>query len=285
MTGRQTDGPHLEPLEIVRARYREKALERGINPRDVDLFLSDILGKPLSFLHAHGETPVDAAPLRALLARRLCGEPLQYVRGKCEFYGREFAVDQRVLIPRPETELLVETALARAPRKGRVLDIGTGSGCIAVTIERERPDLKVVSVDLSVGALAVAGRNRRVLGSRATMVASDLMSSLRGRFDVIVSNPPYIPEREYNTLQKEVRLFEPRMALTPGREGTEIVAKIMCTAHAFITPAGTLMMEVGYGQEAAVRELAAREHWAVDAFLPDLAGIPRVVVLSAHGRK
>ncbi|MFZ2492211.1 MAG: peptide chain release factor N(5)-glutamine methyltransferase [Thermoanaerobaculia bacterium] len=283
MTASRSDGPALVPLEDVRAKYREKAIERGINPRDVDLLLSDLLGRPVTWVYAHGEELVDPAPLRALLARRFCGEPLQYVRGHCEFYGREFAVDRRVLIPRPETEMLVDETLRRAPRGGKVLDLGTGSGCIALTIERERPDLAVLSVDVSPGALAVAAANRRRLGSRAWLAASDLMASLRAPFDVIVSNPPYIPESEYNGLQKEVLLFEPRLALTPGREGTEIVERILRDAHRCLAPGGVLMIEVGYGQEEAVRSLAQRERWSVDSFLPDLAGIPRVVVLSAHG--
>src|SRR5687767_14489209 len=147
-------------LDDVRSRYREDALQRGINPRDVDLLLSDLLEKPASWLLAYGETPVDPAPLEALLARRYDGEPLQYIRRRTEFYSREFYVDERVLIPRPETELLVETAMEHAPRGGRVIDIGSGSGCIGISIDRERPDLHVVSVDRSVDALAVAKLNR-----------------------------------------------------------------------------------------------------------------------------
>ena len=127
-----------ERLDDVRSRHREDALQRGINPRDVDLLLSDLLARPLSWLIAHGEEVVDVAAIESLLARRYAGEPLQYIRKRTEFYSREFYVDDRVLIPRPETELLVEAALERAPRNGRVVDIGSGSGCIAITIERER---------------------------------------------------------------------------------------------------------------------------------------------------
>src|SRR5688572_17266496 len=187
-------------LDDVRFHYREDALQRGINPRDVDLLLSDLLGQPLSWLLAFGETLVDAAPLEALLARRYAGEPLQYIRKRTEFYSREFFVDDRVLIPRPETELLVETALERAPRDGRVIDIGTGSGCIAISIERERPDLHVAAVDRSPDALAVAARNRARLESGVQLLASDLLSAVRGTFDVITSNPPYVPLAEYEEL-------------------------------------------------------------------------------------
>jgi release factor glutamine methyltransferase len=266
-----------EPLGDARARHREHALERGINPRDVDLLLSDLLGKPMTFLYANGEIPFDDARLVALLDRRFAGEPLQYIRGKTEFYSREFLVDTRVLIPRPETELVVETALERAPHNARLLDIGTGSGCIAISIERERPDLQVISVDRSVEALAVARLNRERLQSRVRLAASDLMTALRGDFDVIVSNPPYVPLHEYEELSLEVRIHEPRMALTPGPKGTEIIARILDEHRAKL-----IITEVGYGQEAAIRRVAKAKRWDVDAFLPDLAGIPRVVVLSPH---
>ena len=129
-------------LDELRAHRREAALRRGLNPRDVDLLLSDLLGNSLSYLHAHGELLVDPAPLDAQLARRYAGVPLQYIRGHTEFYSRDFLVDERVLIPRPETELLVEAALERAPRNGTLIDIGTGTGCIPISIERERPDLR-----------------------------------------------------------------------------------------------------------------------------------------------
>jgi release factor glutamine methyltransferase len=267
-------------LDDVRFHYREDALQRGINPRDVDLLLGDLLGQPLSWLLAFGETLVDAAPLEALLARRYAGEPLQYIRKCTEFYSREFYVDDRVLIPRPETELLVEAALGAAPDGGWVIDIGSGSGCIAITIERERPDLHVVSVDRSVDALAVAAINRARLQSRVSLAASDLMSAVRGPFDVIVSNPPYVPLGEYEELAVEVRIHEPRIALTPGPSGMEIIDRIFDDARRHLTPRGHLILEVGYGQEQTLRALAQVKGFTVDAFLPDLAGIPRVVVSS-----
>jgi release factor glutamine methyltransferase len=269
-------------LDELRAHRREDALRRGMNPRDVDLLLSDLLGKSLSYLYAHGELMVDPAALDARLARRYAGVPLQYIRGHTEFYSRDFLVDERVLIPRPETELLVEAALERAPKDGRVIDIGTGTGCIAITIERERPDLHVLSVDRSVAALAVAHANRSRLESRVDLAASDLLGGVRGTFDLIVSNPPYVPLGEYEQLDVEVRIHEPRMALTPGPSGTEIIERLLDEAHARLAPHGRVILEVGYGQEEAIRTLAAAKRYHVDAFLPDLAGIPRVVVLSAH---
>ena len=272
-------GTRRQRLSEVRERYRDDALQRGFNPRDVDLLLSDILGKPLSFLIAHGDEKIDPALLAALLKRRFAGEPLQYIRGKTEFFSREFYVDDRVLIPRPETEVLVETALARAPRNGRVIDIGTGSGCIAISIERTRPDLQVTGVDVSLAALAVADRNRRALDSRVRLAGSDLLASVHGEFDLIVSNPPYVGDEELAQLEPEVRLYEPRLALTSGPRGTEIIERILDQVSR-----GTLLMEVGYGQEGAIRALAKEKRFKVEAFVNDLAGIPRVVVLSRpHG--
>ena len=267
-----------EKLDAVRARYREEALRRGISPRDVDLLLGDLTGKPLSHLIAHGDEPVDAGALEEMLRRRFAGEPLQYIRGRTEFFSREFLVDDRVLIPRPETELLVEAAIARTPRGGRVVDIGAGSGCIAISIERSRPDLRVFAVDVSLGALAMAASNRRRLGSPVTLAAMNVLDSMRGSFDVVVSNPPYIAEADVETLATEVRDYEPRLALTPGPRGTEIIEHILAAAGRAV-----VMLEIGFGQEAAIRDLAAAHGLHVEDLLPDLAGIPRVVVLSKDG--
>jgi release factor glutamine methyltransferase len=268
-----------ERLGDVRDRYRDDALQRGINPRDVDLLLGDLLGKPLPWLIAHDDEPIDPRPLAALLARRFAGEPIQYIRRKTEFFSREFYVDERVLIPRPETEILVETVVDRAPARARVVDIGTGSGCIAISLELSRRDLRVFGLDVSVEALAVAHRNRRALGSHVDLAASDLLGSMRGTFDIVVSNPPYVAGEELMSLALEVRQYEPRLALTPGPRGTEIIERILDQAGR-----ATVVMEVGYGQEAAIRELARSRYFDVEAFIPDLAGIPRVVVLSKrHG--
>jgi len=272
-----------ERLDDLRARLRQDALARGINPRDVDLLLSDLLSLSLASLYARGELEVDAARIEASLQRRYAGEPLQYIRGRQEFYSRDFIVDDRVLIPRPETELIVETAIERAPHNARVIDVGTGSGCIAISIECERTDLRVTGVDRSVEALAVAALNRARLDSRVQLAASDLFDGVRGTFDLIVSNPPYVPRGEYEQLATEVRVHEPQMALTPGPRGTEIIERLLDQSHARLAPEGVLIFEVGYGQEDAIREIAEAKRYAVEAFLPDLAGIPRVVVLSAHG--
>jgi len=246
-----------------------RARHHGVDPRDVDLLLADALGRSVAWLFAHGDAEVDGGIVEEQVRRRRMGEPLQYIRGHCDFYGREFLVDGRVLIPRPETEILVEQAIARVPRGARVVDVGTGSGCIAVTLALERPDLHVLGVDISVAALAMAKRNRDRLGARVEFAASDLLDAVKS-IDFIVSNPPYIPAADVDTLQTEVRDHEPRNALTPGPRGTEVIERLLASGFPCI-------LEVGYGQAAQLQ---------VDEAIPDLAGIPRVVVSSArHGRK
>jgi release factor glutamine methyltransferase len=261
-----------ETIASLRARLRALVA----NPRDVDVLVADITGRTPAWLFAHGEERIDPAPVEALVRRRIEGEPLQYIRGKAEFFDREFFVDDRVLIPRPETELLVEAAIARAPRGSRVLDVGSGSGCVAITIARERQDLEVTSIDLSVGALAVARRNAQTHEANVRFVASDAFDGIRGEFDLIVANPPYIPRADYEQLAIEVRDHEPRIALTPGPRGTEMIERILDARRAPV-----VMIEIGFGQLADVREVA--RGYEIVEVRNDLAGIERVVVLSRDG--
>jgi release factor glutamine methyltransferase len=260
-------------LDTLRAHWRQT-----LDGRDIDLLLADHLGKSPAWIFAHGDHEVDVHSIEPVLRRRASGEPLQYIRGRADFFGREYRVDSRVLIPRPETELLVEAALARAPRGARVVDIGTGSGCIAVSLDRERPDLHVFAVDRSPAALAVAKANNDRLQGNVRFAASDLLGSVSASFDLIVSNPPYIPAADVETLDAVVRDHEPRMALTPGPRGTEIIERILEQAGR-----ARVLLEIGYGQERDLRELAAAKRFNVEVVIPDLAAIPRVVVLSAHG--
>jgi len=263
----------MERIDAIRARLRA----RGVDPRDVDVLVADATGTTRAWVLAHGETSIDAAEVEALAARRLSGEPLQYIRGRCDFFGREYLVDDRVLIPRPETELLVETAILRAPRRARVVDVGAGSGCVAIALERARTDLLVVGVDLSVAALAVARRNARAHHSPVRFVGSDVLDALRAPFDVIVSNPPYIAGADVAGLQVEVRDHEPRVALTPGPSGTEVIERIFDAAGRAL-----VITEIAFGQADAVRELAHARGLAVHEIRNDLAGIPRIVVASRH---
>ncbi len=262
------------------AELRTQLCHRGLDRRDVDTLLEDATGHTRAWLLAHGDETIDAQPLEEQAARRLAGEPLQYIRGRCDFFGRELAVDDRVLIPRPETELLVETAILRAPHGARVMDVGAGSGCVAISLERARTDLRVFAVDLSPAALAVATRNARAHQSHVRFAASDILDSIRGSFDILVSNPPYIAGSDVAGLQVEVRDHEPRLALTPGSRGTEVIERIFHAAGAAM-----VILEIGFGQQEAVRAIAAAHGFNVDEVRNDLAGIPRVVVSSPHGGK
>ena len=263
----------MERIDALRARLRA----RGADARDVELLIADATGNSRAWVLAHGEAEVDAAAVEALVERRLGGEPLQYIRGRCEFFGREYVVDDRVLIPRPETELLVETAIMRAPRGARVADVGAGSGCIAISLERARTDLRVTAVDVSLGALALAGRNARAHRAHVRFAASDVLEGLRGRFDVIVSNPPYIAAGDVPALQVEVRDHEPPVALTPGPRGTEVIERIFDAAGNAL-----VILEIGFGQADQVGALAVERGFIVDEIRDDLAGIPRIVVASRH---
>ncbi len=262
----------MTTIAEVRARFRDDPIRR-----DVDLLLADITGKPTAWVFAHGDEAVDPR-IEALIQRRLAGEPLQYIRGRTEFYSREFYVDDRALIPRPETEILVETVIQQSPRGARVIDIGSGSGCISVTLALERADLRVFAFDASIAALAVTRRNRDAHRATVRLAASDVLDAASARFDVIVSNPPYIPASDVETLATEVRDHEPHMALTPGREGTEVIERIYASARG-----ARVFLEIGYGQAEAVRRIAQSHGYRVDGIVRDLAGIERVVISSPHG--
>jgi release factor glutamine methyltransferase len=265
----------------VRAAARDRAAREGVSPRDVDLLLADALGRTPVWILAHDDEPMGDDASSAFgdaLGRRAAGEPIQYIRGRCEFYGREFLVDDRVLIPRPETELLVEKVVHSAGRGSRVVDVGAGSGCIAITLAAERPDLRVVSVDLSPAALAVASRNAKRLGARVSFAGSDLLSSCRGVFDVIVSNPPYVAERDRERIQREVVEWEPHSALFAGFEGMSIIGRLLREARQSLAQGGLVAMEIGWDQGDLLRTLARGEGWQLELH-PDLAGIPRIALL------
>ncbi len=262
----------MTTIADIRARFRDDSIRR-----DVDLLLADITGKSTAWVFAHGDDVIDDR-IESLIRRRIEGEPLQYIRNRAEFYSREFYVDDRVLIPRPETEILVETVIQQAPRQARVIDIGAGSGCICVTLALERPDLHVFAVDASIAALTVAQRNRDAHRARVLLAVSDVLDATNTRFELIVSNPPYIAAADVETLATEVRDHEPRMALTPGPAGTEIIERIYAAAHG-----ARVFLEIGYGQAEAVRRVAQAHGYRVDHIVRDLAGIERVVISSAHG--
>lgn len=206
--------------------------------------------------------PTELEAIRALFRRRRGAEPVAYLRGYREFYGRTFRVDRRVLVPRPDTEILVQVALERLRGHdlgGRVLDLCTGSGCVAITLKLERPTLTVDATDLSEGALAVARDNAQRLGAvwNVRFVAGDLFEPVAGApgYDLIVANPPYIATAEIATLQPDIRDHEPHLALDGGADGLAIVRRIVDEAPRFLRAGGALAMEIGAGQAPAVEEL------------------------------
>lgn len=223
-------------------------------------------------------TAEQVAAFDALLARRLAGEPVAYLIGIREFFGRPFVVTPDVLIPRPDTELLVERALASiAPdQPASILDLGTGSGCIAITLALERRNARVTAVDRSAAALTVAQRNAEILDADVEYLTSDWFDALAGRrFDLIVSNPPYIPAADPHLTRGDVR-FEPAAALTSGSDGLADLRHLVAVARGHLAPGGLLLVEHGYDQAQAVRELLNIHGYAEIQSWPDLAGIPRV---------
>jgi release factor glutamine methyltransferase len=251
-------------LDWTRGHFEKQAVD---SPRlTAELLLGHVLSLPRVKLYMDLDRPLSKEELgtyRALIQRRLAGEPTQYVIGHKEFYGRRFAVDARVLVPRPETELLVEAALRSVPKDApaRVLDLCTGSGCVAITIAAERPQASVWATDLSPGALAVAKANAEALGvdGRVTFFEGDLLAPVpaEARFDVIVSNPPYVKSGEIAGLQREVQQ-EPRLALDGGADGLDVIRRLVPAALARLKPGGLLALEIGEDQGAALRDIFAR---------------------------
>jgi release factor glutamine methyltransferase len=249
-----------------------------------------VSGRDRTFLITHPEAELalsEAQQLREAVERRAKGEPLQYITGHQEFYGLDFIVTPDVLIPRPETELLVETALELLgqPREPQLIcDVGTGSGCIPITLLHERPLMRAVGLDISLNALRIAALNaeRLNVSERFSLVASDCFDALDStgaRFKMIVSNPPYIAEDALAELQREVRDYEPRTALTPGGDGLSIIMHLLSDAPLYLESGGHLLMEIGFDQGEAVSELVDRNVWQILGIRKDLQGIPRTVAL------
>lgn len=256
-----------------------EAARRKLPPSEARLLLGHVLNKSAAWLLAHGEQVLDEDDLLAfasLAARRAGGEPVAYLVGRREFFGRDFEVSPAVLIPRPETELLVETALAGAGAAARILDLGTGSGCIAITLALELPQAQVTAVDASIAALAVARRNAERLAARLRFVHSDWFDALAEEtFDLIVANPPYIAAADPHLATGDLR-HEPAAALASGTEGLDALRRIIAGSSARLAPGGQLWLEHGYDQAPAVLELLARTGLTAIEQHRDLAGIIRV---------
>lgn len=229
--------------------------------------------------------PAFAVSFELLVQRRIAREPMAYIVGHQEFWGLDFEVTPDVLIPRPETELVVEAALKWLPDPGapaRLADICTGSGCIAVAVARERPRVRVIATDISPAALQVAERNASHHGvsERVSCVVADLLTGLPGRLDMIVSNPPYVPDGDREGLQPEVRDFEPRLALFAGALGLDAIERLLEQAADRLVPGGLLIFEFGIGQSADIARLISRTtRLTMDSILDDLQGIPRVAIV------
>jgi release factor glutamine methyltransferase len=251
---------------------------------DAQVLLAHCIGRDRSFLHAHPEcefSDAEARMFRLLVARRMNREPVAYITGMKEFWSLPFAVNRNVLIPRPDTEIVVEAALNLFERreKTRILEIGTGSGAISIAIATEREKAIITATDYSREALAVAVRNALNNGAeqRITFLQGDLFTPVTGRYDIIVSNPPYISEGDFDLLDPEVREHEPREALIAGPHGTEFHGRLVEGAPDFLADGGWLVMELGVGQKKALEKMMHENGYCDIVFDRDYAGIERVV--------
>ncbi len=266
---------------LLRAGVRLLA-ETSHSPRlDTEVLLAHALGRSRTALYAARTEAVPAVIAErflSLIRTRQAGRPVAQLTGHREFWSLDLAVTPDVLTPRPETEILVERALARIPETGslRVLDLGTGSGAIALAIATERPKCEIVATDASPAALAVAARNAHALAPGVRLLAGDWFAPVAGEcFDVVVSNPPYVAEHELPACGPELR-FEPRGAVVAGPDGLDAIRAIVGAAPGHLRAGGWLLLEHGVNQGPAARELFARAGFELVATSPDLAGCPRV---------
>jgi release factor glutamine methyltransferase len=251
---------------------------------DAEALLCSALGKNKAWLLAHSdeELPEAAASRFAeWIERRSFGEPIQYITGETEFYGLPFRVTRDVLIPRPETEHVVERALELAAQFAapRIVDVGTGSGAIAVALAHKLPQASITATDLSEAALEVARANAELNGvsERVRFFAGDLLGPVASeQFEIVVSNPPYVPARDRDSLTIEVREYEPAQALFAGEDGLAIYRRLIPAAWERLVSGGCIVLEIGYGQQASLRSLLAETSFGDIEFAPDLQGIPRV---------
>jgi release factor glutamine methyltransferase len=277
----------MEPESIAGALSQGVAIlqqARVSEPRlTAEVLLRHILGCDQAFLYAHGDQRLTAdqqTRFTGSLESRAAGMPTQYLTGVQEFYGLAFQVNPDVLIPRPETELLVEQALARASPGDWILDIGTGSGAIAIAVHKRLPETKVFACDISAAALRVARQNARRLAAAVPLAQADLVEPFRTEsFDLITCNPPYVALTDLSALQREVRQYEPHVALFGGDDGLDAYRRLSTTANRVLRPGGWLLMEVGYNTSAAVKPLFPGRFWESPRIYRDLAGWERVLAV------
>lgn len=270
----------------------EAQLAAGPHPkrarRDAETLLLHHIGRDRAWLMAHGDEDLAgcrAIGYQALLDRRFQGEPIQYIAGEAEFYGLPFRVRPGALIPRPETEHLVEKAveLARRLHHPRIVDVGTGSGAIAIAIAHTLPHAKVTAIDLAPAAVQIARENALRNNVSVRFIEGDLLAPvLHERVDLVVSNPPYVPQTDAPSLSVEVREYEPHLALFADKDGLGVYRKLIPQAARVLNPGGSLALEIGYGQSEAVSELLRASGFQGIELTPDLQGIPRVVSASRN---
>lgn len=274
----------LEAAEVLRQAGVPEAR------REAGSLLQYVIQRDRTFLLSHPEyvlTTEEEESFRRYVARRAKGEPSQYITGTQAFFGLDFEVTKDVLIPRPETEILVETGLKlldNGASNPSVCDVGTGSGCIAIALLHENQSASALGIDISEAAIRVARRNalRHHVINRLTLLPSDGFSALRtsqNRFDLIVSNPPYVAGSAWDGLQREVRNHEPRVALVSGPDGLVMIQRLLMESGAFLKPGGHLLFEMGFDQGAVVQNLIDRSMWNILDIQDDLQGIPRIIVL------
>ena len=247
-----------------------------------EVLLGHLLDREKAFLYAHPEKTLASDQRKRLLEfvrQRCAGKPTQYITGRQEFYGYPFRVTPDVFIPRPETELLVEEALAKLSGDEKVLDVGTGSGCLAIVIKKERPSAQVIACEMSRPALRIAVRNARRLEADVEFVEADLANTFSaGSFDLVVSNPPYVPLLALAGLQQEIR-SEPAQALFAGEDGLEVYQRLTKAAARILRPGGWLLMELGYTSRLPVEAMLKTEGWGTPTVRTDLAGIDRMLAV------
>ncbi len=265
----------------TRERFRHGGIE---NPGlEASVILCSVTGMPNHAVYANAETVLGQSEMRECenrVLRRLGKEPCAYTTGVKEFFSRPFAVSPAVLIPRPETETVVETALGKIPRgaKLRAVDVGTGSGCIAITLKKERPDISVAAVDISAAALEKAAENRRAHKADIRLVLGDMVSCFADSCaDIVIANLPYISEKEFGDLPEEVRDFEPKQALLSGEGGFEHIRKIVSSAPRIMRTGGCCIVEVGDGQAQRCAEFFLRSGFSDISTAADIHGKTRAV--------
>ena len=249
---------------------------------DIYLLIGEVLGRSREWLIAHAEEAVcsiDEARIQALFARRCVGEPVAYIRGYQSFWQRDFCVTRDTLIPRPETELLMEIILARfGQQRIKVVDLGTGTGALAVSLAEERPDWQILGTDISRSTLAIAQKNAGALGN-VNFLSGSWFTNVEGRFDLIVSNPPYI---KYTDRHLQALKFEPAQALIAGDDGLDCIRKIIKNCHEHLVPGGHILFEHGFDQQEAVIQLLITAGLIEVEGFRDLRGQPRAVIARSN---